>query len=80
MYGSEPDLYLVNKGQETKQIYKDKDVSVNIRDEFTEPSREWGNTAQKYVDKTLTHKINLMQQRFGKTQRFQNKPFRRYLI
>lgn len=30
LYSSEPDLYLVNKGQETKQTYKDKDVSVNI--------------------------------------------------
>lgn len=47
LYGSEPDLYLVNKGQETKQTYKDKDVSVNIRGEFMERSREWGNNAQK---------------------------------
>lgn len=57
LYGSEPDLYLVNKGQETKQTYKDKDVSVNIWDKFTERSREWGNNAQKYVGKTITQTV-----------------------
>lgn len=80
LYGSEPDLYLVNKGQGTKQTYKDKDVSVHIWDELMEGSRQWGNNAQKYVIKTLTHKIKLMQLWFGKTQRFQNKLFRRYWI
>lgn len=30
LHGSEPVLYLLNKGQETKQTHKDKDVNVNI--------------------------------------------------
>lgn len=40
LYSSEPDLYLMNKGQKTKQTQKDKDASANIWDEFTERSRE----------------------------------------
>lgn len=45
--GSEPDLYVLNKGQKTKQTHADKDVSVNTGNKFMEGSREQGNNAQK---------------------------------
>lgn len=43
LHSSEPDFYLLNKGQKTKQTQKDKDASANIWDEFTERSREHQN-------------------------------------